>query len=607
MKKKFLLVFAAFFLFSMSRLLYIFFQNETDLLSDLKLIEGHYSGTVADSLLDGLIMPYWDYQFSSYDGGTLIAGLVIAPFFMLLGSTAFAVSAYSLFNTLVIFFLWIGFVYRYFGGRTAVFIGLLFIFAPPNHIKESLIAGGNHIEINFFIILVIWYFFKIFYRPQTAFKRPPGVISRDFLSLGFWAGLGVFYCYSSAVLLLVCFLFWLTLDKQGLQKRNYLYLCLAFLLGISCIFPRLAVFRPLIAQEMLMQWPLANLTEILPRISGVLFIQLPKLMAVTSPVHYAAYFIFLAGFIFICVNHRKAFLRQCRAFLPIKKFKVNLDDSNKTIFFILFIAVYLLIYTISNFNTSLIPENVLQLRYLWLLFPFIFMMTALALDYLYSRSIPGKRTAAGILFYFVLATIFSFGQQLDFNEYKSKLARRLKSPGYAYEMLGTVVCSRFALIPPKSLELLNRVPEEHIPMMYRGFGYEFSISGYSHLETFRPQIRHQRLKEELYKGYLLGDIIRKNFSQTIMETAYIYEVAAVNACVDPQTHVRRLWHYLDTFHGQDKNQVYYGLGAVLAVQCGLKEQAALFFLKDKHPDVVTAFTNGVAYGVDFNTRILPNL
>lgn len=607
MKKKIFFILTAAILFVISRFLYLFFRADAELLAYDKLIEGHYTGIIAKHLLEGLIMPFWDYQYSSYDGGTLICGLVIALFFWVFGPTAFAVSLYCLSNSLVIFLLWIGFVYRYWGERTAWIIAMLFIFAPPHHIKVSLMTGGNHIEINFFIILVIRCFFKIFFRPEESLRRPEKEINRDFIYLGFFAGLGVYFCYSTAVLLLVLFLFWLALDKNGFRKNNYIYLILAFLLGISFIFPRLALFHPLIKKEIFSQWNLSNFYEFIPRAGGVLLRQLPELFAITSPVYSAAYFLFVASVLIIGYSNRQSFWLLLKAFIPFKKTKVNLDHTNKNIFFVVFIVVYLVIYTVSDFNTYLLPSSPLQLRYLWLLFPFIFIITAIGIDYIFAKGGLGKKTAFLALIYVSLAGVAGLWQQLDFRDYRHKISQHFSSPGYSYEMLGTVICYRYAMSPPKSLSLLDQVEKKYLPAAYRGFGYEFNVSGYSHIEEYRRLIAERRNWEELNKGFYLGSITQKYFRNSDVDTAYTAEGVAVGACTDAETLGRRLLYYVDSFEGDETTDLYHGAGAVLAVQCELKEQSELVFLKNKNPQQNAAFVKGMAEGIDFNTRILPNL
>ena len=606
MKKKIFFILTATFLFVVSRFLYLFFRADAELLAYDKLIEGHYTGIIAKHLLEGLIMPFWDYQYSSYDGGTLICGLAIALFFLVFGPTAFAVSFYCLSNSLVIFLLWIGFVYRYFGERTAWITAMLFIFAPPHHIKVSLMTGGNHIEINFFIILIIRYFYKIFFQTEESLRRPEKEINRDFLCLGFFAGLGVYFCYSTAVLLLVCFLFWLALDKKGFRGKNYLYLIFAFFVGISFIFPRLALFQPMIKEEIFSQWNFSNFYEFFPRAGGVLFRQLPELFAITSPMYLAAFYMFMASLLIIVYSNRRSFWLQLKASIPFKKTKIRLDDTNKNIFFVAFIVVYLLIYAVSDFNTYLLPMSPLQLRYLWLLFPFIFIMTAIGIDFIFAKGGLGKKIAFLALIYIFLAGVAALWQQLDFRDYRTKIGKHMSGPGYSYEMLGTVICYRYAMSPPKSLSLLNQVEKKYLPAAYRGFGYEFSVSGYSHLEEYRRLIADRRNWEELYKGYYLGSVTQKYFRDSDVDTAYTAEGVAVGACEDAETLGRRLLYYVDSFEEDDKTNLYHGAGAVLAVQCNLKEPAELVFLKDKNPGVIKAFMSGVDNGVNFNTRVLPD-
>lgn len=609
MKKKSFPVLAAVLLFIVSRFLYMFFLNDRDVMTDFKLIEVRYTGLVAQHLLDGLIMPFWDYQYSSYDGGTLITSLMLVPFFGLLGPSSFTLAFYGLVNSLVTFLLWRQLARRYFGEKTGWILVLLFILAPPLHIKVTLLPSGNHIEVSLFIILVIHFFFKIFFvtAQENVQKKPRLPVWADFIFLGLFAGLGVYFCYSSAVLLLACFLFWMTLDKRGFAVRNYAGLVLAFFLGISFIFPRLAMFDASIQSEILTQWPVANLNEFLPRILGVVFGQLPQTISSTSPVHRPVYFLFMGAVLFCVILDRRAWIRQISAILPGKDRKVAFDQTNGVHFFILFTLLYLVIDAVSNFNTYLDPESPIRHRYFYLLFPFILMITAVGISRLSDGGKTGKLTAGAVLFYFVLAGAVSTWQQLDLKNPVQKVYRRLASPGYSPEMLGTVICTRYALDPEKSLSLINRLKKEDIPAAYRGFGYEFGINEHLHIEDYRTRISNRRHKEELYKGVSLGIVTEKYFKHTDADSAYLYEIMAAAACRAPEDLGRNLLNYADTSSLDDKTPIYQGAGTILAIQCGLEERKDFTFIQGRNPADIRAFEQGIENGLKFNKNILPNL
>ncbi|MGE0269422.1 MAG: glycosyltransferase family 39 protein [Candidatus Omnitrophota bacterium] len=609
MKKKSYLVPAAILLFIISRLLYLFFLNDRDVMTDFKLIEVRYPGLVAKHLLDGLIMPFWDYQYSSYDGGTLITSLMLAPFFGLLGPSSLTLAFYGLINSLVTFLLWWRLTNRYFGEKTGWILVLLFILAPPLHIKVTLLPSGNHIEVSLFIILIIHFFFKIFYAPDTDApqKKNRFPVLADFMFLGLFAGLGVYFCYSTAVLLLSCFLFWLTLDKRGHVIRNYVGMALTFVAGISFIFPRLAMFDASIQNEILTQWPVVNLNEFLPRIVGVMFSQLPQTISSSSPVHRPVYFLFIGTVLFCVLLDRRAWIRQSFALLPGKDRKVAFDQTNGVHFFILFTLLYLVIDAVSNFNTYLDPESPIRHRYFYLLFPFILMITAVGISRLASKGKPGKSLAAAFLIYWIFAGSVSTWQQLDFRNPCKKISRRLRSPGYAPEMLGTVLCTRYALDPEKSLALINRVNEEEIPAVFRGFGYEFGIIQHLHMEDYRTRITNRRHKEELYKGLSLGIITEKYFKNTDADSAYLYEMLAADACRDQEHLGRGLLNYADTSALADKTLPYQGAGTILAIQCGLRDKTEFNFLEGRNHADIRAFEEGIHNGLKFNKNILPNL
>src|SRR3989339_725872 len=115
-------------------------------------IEIFHIGTIAKDIIEGLIMPFWDYQFSSYDGGTLLSGILVVPFFLLFGQTAFSFYLVAVIFSLGTLILWFLFLKKYFSERVAYIFSVLFIVSPYLFIRSSIVLAANHIQIVFFNI-----------------------------------------------------------------------------------------------------------------------------------------------------------------------------------------------------------------------------------------------------------------------------------------------------------------------------------------------------------------------------------------------------------------------------------------------------------------------
>ncbi|MGE0268698.1 MAG: hypothetical protein AB7S78_09635 [Candidatus Omnitrophota bacterium] len=605
MKRKQYQIIIAIALFTISRVSYIFFLKDTDIASNQKIIESQYIGLVAKHLQEGLIMPFWDYQFSSYDGGTLITGLVLAPFFHLFGQSSFTLSFYALIISLIVFLIWWRFSHIYYGERIGLFVAMLFIFAPPIHIKANGVASGNHMEINFFVSLVVFFFYKIFFFFQSKNNPLKRFKSLDFIFLGFISGLGVYFCYSLGLVLLTCFLFWITIDKQPFKNYHYLLLGCFYVLGFSFAFPRLPVFNSLIIADIFSQWPLSNFASFGERFTGVITKQLPPLIAVASPLHILTFYIFSISFLFLLFKNLKTLGRQLIVLAQPKFQRLNFDHSIKNNFILLFLMIYILTYTLSNFNTYLEFESPIRHRYLLLLYPFIFIVIAESLNSLYLWKNPlGKRLTVLLFIYFFIASIHGTLRQLDFNNAKQKIIRRFTEDGFSHEMLGTVICSRFGGFPEKSLPLLNSVKNIYIPEMYRGFGYEFSMMDYHNLKEYKKLIVSKPYQKEFLKGIDLGRVTNEYFKGTDVDRAYLADVMGYGACQEPEMIGNRLLSLLDPVTVTDKSQYYKGIGMILAIQCDILDDTEFKFIKKIDSKYYQAFYEGVGEGRKYNLNIL---
>lgn len=196
-------------------------------------LEELYLGVIGHDMLNGLIMPLWEYPYHPYDAGTLLFGVTIVPFFWLLGPSYFALKLAALLFAACTFGLWYLFMLRFFGRRAAAIMGLVMCFAPPGFINLSLYSWGNAVQYGAFDIALLFTF--------CAFlaQRPgnPGAqvrAQRFHLSLfGLVAGLSAFFYYFSFCTIAVCLLVWACERKRLMSPINLAIFCVSFLIGFS--------------------------------------------------------------------------------------------------------------------------------------------------------------------------------------------------------------------------------------------------------------------------------------------------------------------------------------------------------------------------------------
>ena len=153
-------------------------------------------GTIAKEILAGIKMPLWDYQVDDYSGGSLVVGILTAPFFLLIGPHLIALKLTPLLfaaSTLIATFYWVN---RWWRKEAALWTAAFLTFAPPAFFRLSFVAMGFHTESLFWIALILLFFYPF----QTSGFRNK---TSAFL-FGLFSGLGFSFCYMTAIAFLGC-------------------------------------------------------------------------------------------------------------------------------------------------------------------------------------------------------------------------------------------------------------------------------------------------------------------------------------------------------------------------------------------------------------------
>lgn len=181
----------------------------------------------------GLMMPVYMYQYDEYAGGGLVMGLMAYPAFKLLGPSWFALKIGGLVFSLLLFFALFTLARRFFGFLTAVMVCIVFAVPPYSYILRSLSAYGNHVETGTFMAAC----FALF----LASRKPAGARARTFggrvllpLGFGVLSGFAMYFEYEYAVFLgIVGLLVWLSRRSAKEFFADTALFSVGFLVGFA--------------------------------------------------------------------------------------------------------------------------------------------------------------------------------------------------------------------------------------------------------------------------------------------------------------------------------------------------------------------------------------
>ncbi len=219
----------------MNRRIRLFFTGLLFLLCVLRLgiiltsIErvSHYDeldlGTISRELDRGLKVPFEFFQLDAYSGESFILGPMVLPFAKLFGQNLFAIKMVPFFFSILMLGAGYAFMLRYFGTKSAIGTGLLFVFSPPGFVQLSLAAMAGHSEAFFFGFLALFCFYEF------LFKQKSLVLLALFGAL---SGFAVWFYYANAIIVFSCLAVFFITDRKFFFKSLPLFFA-AFLITFS--------------------------------------------------------------------------------------------------------------------------------------------------------------------------------------------------------------------------------------------------------------------------------------------------------------------------------------------------------------------------------------
>lgn len=218
--------------FVLVRVMLLLFWPET-----YTFLEELYSGVVAMVFHDGFLLPIMEYMWHPYEGGTLIFGLSAVPFFKILGPTYLALKATAAAYAFLTFALWYFFMARFFGRASALFCGLLFCFPPIGLTRLFFCAMGTIPQNPAFDVLILSSFYRFYFADAGGRPSGPGGFpvrrqAANACLFGFFGGLGVYFCYFSAITFLACLIAWLVVPGNASGRRCFWGFLAALFVGL---------------------------------------------------------------------------------------------------------------------------------------------------------------------------------------------------------------------------------------------------------------------------------------------------------------------------------------------------------------------------------------
>lgn len=437
-------------------------------LDELYEEEELYRGTIAREIVQGPLIPLWeylDYQVEYFPGGTLVVGMLAVPFFMLFGQTYISLKLVGLLFALGTFIVWFLFLDKFFNRRAAVIASLLFIFCPPFYTKMSLITWGAHPEANFFTALSLFIFYRIFFRVEIGGKN------LDFFWLGLCAGFAFWFVQTYLLTLAFILLCWFAFDRGFLLRKTFYIFGGGFLLGFSPgifyeLFYRRGVFG-INGDNVLLEFAFCDIGSFLPRVFSFLSNDLPNSFLFSSGVgNCLYYFLFLSAFgLLSWLNRKSLSIFLGRIFYPISLREIKLfpESISKESLLLVYPVLFVLIYGLSNYNLD--PEHwrdYIGYRYIIPLIPFILAICAVFLDKIYH-----KKEFFGL--FLSLFMVLGIAGNLGLISARN-FGRFFSDKGYSYRIIGDKIGLRVKDNIKAYISPFNSLEEGLRRQFYEGLG-----------------------------------------------------------------------------------------------------------------------------------------
>jgi len=505
--------------------LFILFRLSILLTSIDKLydFEELYRGAIAKDILEGLSLPFFDYLYTDYEGGSIIEGLLASPFFSLIGQTYFSLKLVTFLISILIFSFWYYFLNKFFGKLEAAVASLLIILSPPTYTKISLTSWGNHFESNLFTITLIYLFYKVF--SQDKFSKSV------YFFMGVVSGLGTFFTYTFLISFAIVLFLWFVYDKRFIFRKSFLLFAIGYIIGFSpgIYFNLTHKFAGLYIKGV----PIYEIFSTKSTSGDNFrhkFYQLvtfhmpnsfcfPSLGAISGRIsNHIYYYIFILSYLLLLWFNRKTIYNFFLASIYSKQLKKNHEIYSPIIFIFLFPIGFIIISSLAPFKIGLNPNDYFWYRYLTPLLQFEIIIIALFISKIMRLGNEEKFNILAKTFSSTLLAIIiliGFANNISLISFRKPI-NPFTYKGYNYFWLGQVVVYRYGFNLASSLPVSERVDKKYRPQYFEGLGYYYSWAFFDKKQEGEENLKRVDpiLKSSFYRGLgiSISELHGKNFN-----------------------------------------------------------------------------------------------
>jgi 4-amino-4-deoxy-L-arabinose transferase-like glycosyltransferase len=480
-----------------------------------------YMGTVAKELIDGPRFPIFDYQFTHYQGGTLLVGILAVPFYILFGVSIISLKLVGLSFSIGILILVYLFLNKFFNPKVAILGSLLFILSPPYYTTRTLMTAGDYLESIFFSLLIMLIFYQIFFDNKKNYKY--------FILFGILSGFSLWVHYTALVMIFICLVFWFIFDKKFFFKKYFIVFVLSFLVGFSPLayynfthdFLGIGRVEQGIYSDM---FSVEHISRSVTKFGNLVIRDIPVsyhfrdfFFLSKELISYTYHLIFIFSICVLIWLNRESIFRLLLGIIPLKRFKVSPDSIKKESFIIIYPIMYSLIYSLSAYQMYY-PEwgtyNPVSHTHIFPLFPFIFMLISLVLIKIWKLKIKSK-TVGKIASIFLISIVILIGliSNLSLINLSNWGKNNLGTP-YNYRALAQTYGFKFGSNPEKINENCIKFENETKPYCYLGMGQRIGNNDLTMITNVR---NCEAIDIEEYKKFCfigigagIGERVREN-------------------------------------------------------------------------------------------------
>lgn len=168
--------------------------------------------------------PFYIYGLH-YGGGGSIGAHITATLFYFFGVSSFIPKFTEILITLLLFFITYLFTRKFFGYKVAILTLALFALSPPLFTRFNLTVFGSYMTTLLFNVLILFIFYNIFFNNKKE--------NIHFILLGITCAVAWWNLEFAILTIILIMFFWYLQDKKLFIKKNFVVFLISFLVSLS--------------------------------------------------------------------------------------------------------------------------------------------------------------------------------------------------------------------------------------------------------------------------------------------------------------------------------------------------------------------------------------